>query len=506
MKHASLRTRIIAISLAAVAVTAVACLLIQRSIIRRQGIELTREAMRGVLLGAENTRQSVSAMNEQKMFDPKLAGSVVKGSDYKTTKIYNTVPVVSAWRAIEQVAAKEGYRFHIAAHSPRNPQNQPRPEEVALLERFETQGQSDYFAVDEDRGEIVYARPIRLTRDCLMCHGDPKLSAAKDGRDLLGFPMENWKDGQVHGAFVLRADLDRLTPVIRAGVIDTVAWIVPIALAIGVIVFFLVQMINRRLDSLAIQLSGCADTVNGAVDDLSSASQSLVQGATEHSAALEETSSSSEEINAMARRNNENSHNVAEMVAKSQENFVEANTSLDEMESAISDIKEQSDRISKIIKIIDEIAFQTNILALNAAVEAARAGDAGLGFAVVADEVRNLAQRSAQAARDTTGLIEESIAKAATGKQTVDHVVSVMRRITEDSARIKVLIDEVNVGSTEQTRGIEQISQAMSQMEQVTRASVADADRTAGSATGLAEQAANLKLIVADLTELVRGS
>ena len=162
----------------------------------------------------------------------------------------------------------------------------------------------------------------------------------------------------------------------------------------------------------------------------------------------------------------------------------------------MGEINTQSGKISKIIKVIDEIAFQTNILALNAAVEAARAGEAGMGFAVVADEVRNLAQRCAQAARDTAALIEESIAKSNDGKVKVDEVADAIRAITEESAKVKTLVDEVNLGSQEQARGIEQIGKAITQMEQVTQTTAASAEESAAAAEELNAQSETLKDIV----------
>ncbi|MCC6391421.1 MAG: methyl-accepting chemotaxis protein, partial [Bryobacterales bacterium] len=173
---------------------------------------------------------------------------------------------------------------------------------------------------------------------------------------------------------------------------------------------------------------------------------------------------------------------------------------------AMGEINTQSDKISKIIKVIDEIAFQTNILALNAAVEAARAGEAGMGFAVVADEVRNLAQRCAQAAKDTASLIEESIAKSNDGKVKVDQVASMIRAITEESAKVKTLVDEVNLGSQEQTRGIEQIGKAIIQMEQVTQKTAANAEESASAAEELNAQSETLKDVVERLAAMVGGA
>jgi methyl-accepting chemotaxis protein/methyl-accepting chemotaxis protein-1 (serine sensor receptor) len=173
------------------------------------------------------------------------------------------------------------------------------------------------------------------------------------------------------------------------------------------------------------------------------------------------------------------------------------------MVQSMGDINASSDKISRIIKVIEEIAFQTNILALNAAVEAARAGQAGTGFAVVADEVRNLAHRCTEAAHDTAGLIEESISKAGEGKTRVDQVAGAIRTITADAAKVKTLVEEVNIGSREQATGIEQIGRAIAQMEQVTQGTAANAEETASAAKALSVQSENLNQIVESLAELV---
>jgi methyl-accepting chemotaxis protein len=287
-------------------------------------------------------------------------------------------------------------------------------------------------------------------------------------------------------------------------------WIVSLAvLAAFVLIVALaaatIGRISRTLLGAVANLSEIADQVTGAATQVSSSSQSLAQGSSEQAASLQETSASSEEINSMARRNTDDSRAAADLVAASQQKFIETNRSLEQTVAAMDQINAQSGKISKIIKTIDEIAFQTNILALNAAVEAARAGEAGMGFAVVADEVRNLAQRCAQAARDTAELIEESVAKSSDGKAKVDQVATAIRGVTEEAAKVKMLVDAVSLGSREQARGVEQVSKAITQIEQVTQTTAANAEEGAAAAEELNAQSAALKDVVSNLAAMVGG-
>jgi len=171
--------------------------------------------------------------------------------------------------------------------------------------------------------------------------------------------------------------------------------------------------------------------------------------------------------------------------------------------AAMRDIKTSSDKISKIVKASDAIAFQTNILALNAAVEAARAGEAGAGFAVVADEVRNLAQRSAQAASETAGLIDESIATSTQGITKLTDVAESIQSITDSAKTVKTLMEQVHASSLEQARGTEHIADAISQMQEVTQKSAASAEEAAAASEELSAQSENLKDMVKRLAQLV---
>jgi methyl-accepting chemotaxis protein len=207
-------------------------------------------------------------------------------------------------------------------------------------------------------------------------------------------------------------------------------------------------------------------------------------------------------VNAMARQNQASSVEAAELMKASAEQFKETRGSLGKVVEAMAGITRSSGQIGKIIQVIDQIAFQTNILALNAAVEAARAGEAGAGFAVVADEVRSLAQRSAEAAKNTAVLIEESIGQANLGHRNVADFSGAMQGLEETSTRMKMLVDQISEGSTQQSTGIDQISRAIRQMETVTQANAAGAEEAAAAAVELTSQAAGIRDVVVRLAAL----
>jgi methyl-accepting chemotaxis protein len=273
----------------------------------------------------------------------------------------------------------------------------------------------------------------------------------------------------------------------------------------AVISTLILRSATISLRTIATEMLEGSRQVAAASGQVASASQSLAQGTSEQAATLEETSSSASEITAINRKNAENTKSVAGLMNETAQLVLGANRNLEEMLQSMNEIRGSSEKISKIIRVIDEIAFQTNILALNAAVEAARAGEAGMGFAVVADEVRNLAHRSAQAAKDTAGLIEESIGRSGEGGRKLDQVAASIQQITGSSTQVKTLVDEIDVGSNEQSRGIDQIATAVVQMEQVTQRSAANAEESAAASQELAAQAQSLYSIVERLRVLIGG-
>jgi methyl-accepting chemotaxis protein/methyl-accepting chemotaxis protein-1 (serine sensor receptor) len=285
-------------------------------------------------------------------------------------------------------------------------------------------------------------------------------------------------------------------------------WMTWLVLAIAALsgiglTFFMMRGVNRVLTQAVEELSEGAVQMASAAGQVASSSQGLAQGSSQQAATLEQTSAAASEINSMAGKNTENTRAAAGLVAQSLAGFTQTNQSLAEMIEAMDHIAEASGKIAKIIKVIDEISFQTNILALNAAVEAARAGESGLGFAVVADEVRNLAQRCAQAAKDTAGMIEESVSTSNDGKAKLEQVVEGIHTIGEHASKVKVLIDEVNQSSLEQAKGINQVAQATAQMQQVTQNTAASAEEGAAASEQLTAQSQTLKEVVERLNAMV---
>ncbi len=279
-------TKIILSAIGAVTISVVAGLIVQHNAIQNEGIELTRRTMQAAVAEAENVRESIATLNKQNAFNQeKLLAEFHQSGDLRKSTIYGTIPVVAAWRAIEEVAKKEEYEFRIPKHQARNPKNNPTPDEELILQAFEGGKQMEYFKIDKARNEIVFASPIVLSGDCLLCHGDPQRSPTGDGKDIVGFPMENWKAGEVHGAFVLKAKLDRVDKVVAAAFRQTLIWIIPLTVLIGVGFYLLVRKyIVRPLNAVIDEIDTTSDQTTSSAEHVSTTSQSLANGASQQAA------------------------------------------------------------------------------------------------------------------------------------------------------------------------------------------------------------------------------
>ncbi len=265
-------------------------------------------------------------------------------------------------------------------------------------------------------------------------------------------------------------------------------------------------IIDKPLNSIASRITEGTGQVVAASNQLAASAQQLSQDSAEQAAAIEEISSTIQETASMASQNTSNTEQAAQLSEQAKKSADQGGLEMREMMQSIQEIKSSSDQIVRIIKVIDDIAFQTNILALNAAIEAARAGEAGMGFAVVAEEVRNLADRSAQAARDTTAMIEANIELSGKGVATAEKVRAALDEITVHSNKVSQLMDEVAAASREQVQGIDQVNKAMTQVETVIQQNAAGAEESASAAAELNAQAGSMRQIVLEFSELVNGT
>ena len=286
--------------------------------------------------------------------------------------------------------------------------------------------------------------------------------------------------------------------------------VVGVSLLLAALVSAVIGLLTWRglvtiMGNIGREMGDGANQVSSAAGEVSSSSQALAEGASEQAASVEEISASLEEVTSMTRRDADNISQANRLMVEVGQVVGSAGSSMERLVTSMNEISTASAETQKIVKTIDEIAFQTNLLALNAAVEAARAGEAGAGFAVVADEVRNLAMRAAEAAQNTSSLIDGTVGRIQSGSDLVDEASNTFKTSADSIARISTLIREIAESSAEQSKAVGQVSAAISEIDTVIQRNAATAEESASSSEELSAQAEVLRNMVSKMIRVIGG-
>lgn len=509
---------------------------------------------------ADETKNHVGKLAAANAFDRELLVNELKeitskGGHYRDTTIFNTLPIVAGWTAAGEAAEREGMEFNIRAFQARNPGNEPASGsfEAELLKDLEVQvggGGDDWVSrVNPDTNSLHFMRAVTLTEDCMMCHGEPggKYDTDGDGKDILGFAMEGWKPGKMHGAYQIVAPLGPLDAQVASFIGSGLMVSVPLVI-VSIIGFVLLlrlmfsrpvrAMIERvkdiaegegdltarievkredelgmlaryfnsfieKIQDIISQVASSANQVASAATEIAASSEQMSQGMEQQSSQVAQISSAMEEmaasVNEVARKSNDatqeasESGRVAEEGGTIVQSTVEGMQAISEAVSAgavsVEQLGKRGEQIGAIIEVINDIADQTNLLALNAAIEAARAGEHGRGFAVVADEVRKLADRTTKATEE----ISESI-----------------REIQTETANA---VQRMNTGTEQVNEGVQRATLAGESLEQIVQSARSVSSVIAEIAAATEEQAAtseeisrNIEGINAVTQETVQGA
>lgn len=468
--------------------------------------------------------------------------------------VLKQVPIVAAMKIGAKDADKDNYEFRIFSDEPRNEGNQSNNEELAIFDKFLKDKTLKEYVDDNDLSITVY-RPVYLKKDngCLTCHGEPITSPWGNGRDVLGYKMENWQDGKLHGVFAIRTDLQKLAIAqsMNNKIPPSAYLIFAIILGAVIAVFIAVYIIKRpirALNEIVASLDSSGAQVNSSSVQIASTSEQLAQASHEQASSIQETSASIEEISAMINSNADNAQKSTQFSEQSLETAEKGKLVIGHMISAIGDIdvsnneimnqinhtNKEIENIVTIIReigaktaVINDIVFQTKLLSFNASVEAARAGEAGKGFAVVAEEVGNLAAMSGKAAQEITAMLDKSVKtveeivrvsktsieklvqegklKVETGTKVARESEVVLNEIASSVNNVYRMITEISSASLEQAAGVTEITKAVAQLDQVNQQNSSTSAQSSNSAQDLSKQAAQLNDLVKQLVQIIEG-
>ena len=459
----------------------------------QRAIQASVDKARSICLSAESAREQTEKQWASGIFSPEVLRHW--GENGEDGKVLSTVPVVTAWETAMAKSEEGGYEFRVPALQPRNPKNMADELQTEALQKLENENLDEYFVVDHATNAVHYFRPVKLASSCLACHGNSdnaeSLWGRTDGTDVTGHKMENWKAGQMHGAFEVVQNLEEANAAAKASVFYAVCAAGAGLLIISVITMTMLRGLTKRV---RLATAGIADSITG----LRKASEILDNGATDTANKSETMSSSvshmSENLSTVTEAMHQISNSVREIAQRSNEATQTADSAVNEATATsevIERLGESSSRIDDVTKMINSLAEQTNLLALNATIEAARAGEAGRGFAIVANEVKDLANKTSAATEGITQVIGGIRHDTDTAISSVRRIRDIIAQIHEGQHMVAAAVTEQDAMTDEILRNVNEISQASvevsSQIASVAESTKVTSDRVVLSASLISE-------------------
>jgi methyl-accepting chemotaxis protein len=529
MKNLRLRHKLILLVTIPVFLCSVAAIIGGYMKIKEQGLAALENKSKAILSKMESVRKYVALQNNFDSISVRIVRNNPSGKlpDFEKDELLKNVPIFASWNIGKDNADNEKYSFRIATTEARNPANKATNLEAKFLSQLKSK--DDFLTYeDEDNNQLWVMRAVYLSQaqGCLKCHGSGIDSPWKNGNDILGYPMENWKDGDLRGMFVIKSDLEPVYAEINSSLlffvivgacIALVALLVSVYIARGIVgqlggeprevveianqvaagdlvihqkhgsnakgIYKAMLDMTQHLKEIMDKIIVGSDEIVNASQQISISSNQISQVASHQAASVEEIASSMEEMAANIDQSADNAKKTEKIAIKASEDLIVGAESAKKTALAMN-------RIAEKVIIIKDIAFQTNILALNAAVEASRSGAAGKGFAVVAGEIRRLADTSQKAAKEIIDLTSKTAEiTTLTGNQVSD--------ILPEVAKTAQLVQEISTSSSEQKDGARQINDAVQIMNSVIQQNASTSEELSASADYLKEQAISFKELVA---------